>query len=106
LVFQIIVNDRHYSDIAPGSTLKDSTHYMGYVGTSWDATGKLQGNAKVGMQHKDFESSSREDFDSFSFIYCPKELHDILESALICELKPLLNITTPKKVIFQKGGKI
>lgn len=67
LVFQIIVNDRHYSDIAPGSTLKDSTHYMGYVGTSWDATGKLQGNAKVGMQHKDFESSSREDFDSFSW---------------------------------------
>ncbi|MBF4308113.1 outer membrane beta-barrel protein, partial [Vibrio anguillarum] len=36
-------------------------------GTSWDATGKLQGSAKVGVQHKDYESSSREDFNSFSW---------------------------------------
>ncbi|MBF4390495.1 outer membrane beta-barrel protein, partial [Vibrio anguillarum] len=67
LVFQFVVNDRHYDEIAPGSTTKDSKHYFTYVGTSWDATGKLQGSAKVGVQHKDYESSSREDFNSFSW---------------------------------------
>ncbi|WP_422640861.1 outer membrane beta-barrel protein [Vibrio aestuarianus] len=67
LLIQFIANDRNYDLVAPNSTQRDSKHYFAYVGASWDATGKLRGNAKIGAQHKNFDSAEREDFDSFSW---------------------------------------
>lgn len=67
LLFQIIANDRTYDLTAPGSSSKDSKHYFTYLGTSWDATEKLQGSAKLGAQYKNFDSSLRDDFKSFSW---------------------------------------
>lgn len=48
----MIANSRRYDLIAPGASSKDNNHYFGYLGASWDATGKLRGNAKLGYQQK------------------------------------------------------
>ncbi|EGR0466914.1 TPA: exopolysaccharide biosynthesis beta-barrel protein VpsM [Vibrio cholerae] len=66
-IAQVIANSRRYDLIAPGTSSKDNNHYFGYLGASWDATGKLRGNAKLGYQQKDFDAASRKDFDSFSW---------------------------------------
>ncbi len=66
-IAQVIANSRRYDLIAPGASSKDNNHYFGYLGASWDATGKLRGNAKLGYQQKDFDAASRKDFDSFSW---------------------------------------
>ncbi|MFG0605986.1 exopolysaccharide biosynthesis beta-barrel protein VpsM [Vibrio mimicus] len=67
LIAEVIVNSRRYDTIAPGSSSKDNDHYFAYLGTSWDATGKLQGNIKLGYQQKDFDAPSRRDFSSASW---------------------------------------
>lgn len=64
---QVIAHARRYDVVALGSSSKDNNHYFAYLGASWDATGKLQGNAKLGYQQKDFAVASRKDFDSFSW---------------------------------------
>ncbi|TXY23335.1 outer membrane beta-barrel protein [Vibrio mimicus] len=66
-IAQVIANSRRYDLIATGSSTKDNDHYFAYLGTSWDATGKLQGNVKLGYQQKDFDAPSRKDFDSISW---------------------------------------
>lgn len=67
LVFEVLANDRDYDITAPGRSSRDSKHYFAYVGATWDATAKIQGRAKLGYQNKDFNDSSREDFDSISW---------------------------------------
>ena len=52
-----LVNDRSYNEVAPGSSERDSLHHFVYLGTSWDATGKLRGSVKIGYQNKEFDAS-------------------------------------------------
>lgn len=67
LIAQVIANSRRYDLVEPKSSSKDNDHYFAYVGAFWDATGKLQGSAKLGYQQKEFVATSRKDFDSLSW---------------------------------------
>ncbi|MCF8779325.1 outer membrane beta-barrel protein [Vibrio sp. IRLE0018] len=67
MLFQVIANDKSYDETAPSASTKDSKHYFSYVGASWDATGALQGNIKLGLQRKNFEASDKSDYHSFSW---------------------------------------
>lgn len=92
LLAQYIVNDRSYNEVAPGSSERDSLHHFVYLGTSWDATGKLRGSVKIGYQNKEFDASQREDFDSFSW---DVDVAYMLRSYSALELKSSRKSTDP-----------
>ncbi|NLS14388.1 outer membrane beta-barrel protein [Vibrio sp. SM6] len=50
----------------PNDSIQDNKHYLYYIGTSWDLTGKTQGSLKVGWQDKRYDTTYS-DFDSLSW---------------------------------------
>lgn len=54
-----------YTDIdySLSSSTRDGNLTRGFVGVSWDITGKTTGTVKLGYQEKEFDSASREDYD-------------------------------------------
>ncbi|WP_067665804.1 outer membrane beta-barrel protein [Ferrimonas marina] len=67
LVVEAKYTDRDYPNPEPDRALRDSTTLRALAGVTWDVTDKTQGRAKFGIEDKDFDDSSREDFSGFSW---------------------------------------
>lgn len=67
LLLNINIEDRRYNKNAPERPSLDNDAIYYYIGAEWDITGKTTGTAKLGLQDKDFDSASREDFDGTSW---------------------------------------
>lgn len=49
------------------TSTRDSRLIRGFVGATWDVTGKTTGTVKLGLQDRDLDSASREDYDGSSW---------------------------------------
>jgi len=63
----------HYVDSVPlnifgvGTPSQDSSENRVYAGLKWEATAKTTGTLRLGKLYKNFDSSAREDYSSFSW---------------------------------------
>lgn len=64
-----VLVEAEYTDIdySLSSSTRDSRLMRGFVGATWDITGKTTGTVKLGFQDRDFDSENREDYDGSSW---------------------------------------
>jgi hypothetical protein len=67
LLLQVDYNDRAYTKNARNGNSQDYTDIYYFTGATWDVTGKTNGKLRLGLQDKQFDDSTREDRDSFSW---------------------------------------
>ena len=67
LLFNIQKEDRRYDKVEAGQASQDSDVMFYYIGATWDITGKTTGTVRFGLQDKEFNDSSREDFNGTSW---------------------------------------
>lgn len=54
-------------DYKLSTSTRDSRLVRGFIGATWDITGKTTGTVKLGFQDRDFDSENREDYDGSSW---------------------------------------
>lgn len=64
-----VLFEAEYTDIdySLSSSTRDSRLLRGFMGATWDITGKTTGTVKLGFQDRNFNSANREDYDASSW---------------------------------------